>query len=60
MRNRELKDVFLSTRISNSMKLDLKYISKIENKSVGLIVRNALKNYLARGMKIFKTETLIR
>lgn len=46
MKNRELKDVFLSTRISNSMKLDLKCISKIENKSVGLIVRNALKNYL--------------
>tara|TARA_B110000908_G_C10061744_1_gene360947 strand:- start:500 stop:667 length:168 start_codon:yes stop_codon:yes gene_type:complete len=46
MRNRELKDVFLSTRISNSMKLDLKCISKIENKSVGLIVRKALKNYL--------------
>ena len=40
------KDNFLNTRVSNKMKLDLKYIGKVENKSVASIIRSVLNKYL--------------
>ena len=39
------KNKFLNTRVSNKMKLDLKTISKNENRPVGAIVRNVLNKY---------------
>ena len=54
---KKLGGYLLSEAIKNSFILGAK---KVWLHTCSLDHENALKNYLARGMKIFKTETLIR
>ena len=54
---KKLGGYLLSEAIKNSFILGAK---KVWVHTCSLDHENALKNYLARGMKIFKTETLIR
>ena len=54
---RKLGGYLLSEAIKNSFILGAK---RVWIHTCSLDHKNALKNYLARGMKIFKTETLIR
>jgi len=56
--NKKLGGYLLSIAIKNSFKK--KNIKRTWVHTCTLDHKNALKNYLARGMKIFKTETLIR
>ena len=54
---KKLGGYLLSEAIKNSFILGAK---SVWVHTCSLDHKNALKNYLARGMKIFKTETLIR
>ena len=54
---KKLGGYLLSTAIKNSFTLGCK---RLWVHTCSLDHKNALKNYLARGMKIFKSETLIR
>jgi hypothetical protein len=54
---KKLGGYLLSEAIKNSFILGAK---KVWVHTCSLDHENALKNYLARGMKIFKTETLVR
>ena len=54
---RKLGGYLLSEAVKNSFVLGAK---RVWVHTCSLDHKNALKNYLARGMKIFKTETLIR
>ena len=54
---RKLGGYLLSEAVKNSFVLGAK---RVWVHTCSLDHKNALKNYLARGMKIFKTETIIR
>ena len=56
--NKKLGGYLLSAAIKKSF--EKKDIKRVWVHTCTLDHENALKNYLARGMKIFKTETLIR
>ena len=53
--NKKLGSYLLSQAIQKSLKRD---INRVWVHTCSLDHKNALKNYIARGMKIFKTETI--